>query len=275
MDPARPKPLSHVRVLDLTRLLPGPMATLHLADLGANVIRMEPVAEEGEPEGEGRRTDARGVLALMLNRNKRAIRVDVKQPAGREILLRLAAESDVLLEGFRPGVADRLGIGYEAARGVNPRIVYCSISGYGQTGPNRLRAGHDINYLACAGVGDQIGVPDGPPAISNLQIGDLLGGSLTAAMGILAALVDAQVHGRGRYIDVSMTDSVMAHAVLALATLTSSGRTAPRGEDLLSGGVPCYNYYRTQDGRYLAVGALEAKFWERLCEAVGRPDLKS
>jgi crotonobetainyl-CoA:carnitine CoA-transferase CaiB-like acyl-CoA transferase len=276
MHPARPKPLSHVRVLDLSRLLPGPMATLHLADLGADVIRMEPIAEEGEPEGgEGRRTDAGGVLALMLNRNKRTIRVDVKQPAGCEIFLRLVAESDVIVEGFRPGVADRLGIGYEAARDVNPRIVYCSISGYGQTGPNRLRAGHDINYLACAGVGDQIGVSDGPPAISNLQIGDLLGGSLTAVMGILAALVDAQVHGKGRYIDVSMTDSVMAHAVLALATLASSGRTAPRGEDLLSGGLACYNYYRTQDGRYLAVGALEAKFWERLCEAVGRPDLKS
>jgi len=276
MHPARPKPLSHVRVLDLSQLLPGPMATLHLADLGADVIRMGPVAESGEPEGgEGSPTDVRSVLALMLNRNKRAIRVDVKHPAGREIFLRLAAQADVIVEGFRPGVVDQLGIGYEAAHGVNPRIVYCSISGYGQTGPHRLRAGHDINYLACAGVGDQIGVSGGPPAISNLQIGDLLGGSLTAVMGILAALVDAQVHGKGRYIDVSMTDSVMAHAVLALATRTSSGRTAPRGEDLLSGGLPCYNYYRTQDGRYLAVGALEAKFWERLCDTVGRPDLKS
>jgi crotonobetainyl-CoA:carnitine CoA-transferase CaiB-like acyl-CoA transferase len=252
------------------------MATLHLADLGAKVVRVEPVAGESEPEhAESLPADPRGVLALMLNRNKRVIRIDLKQAAGREIFLRLAAQSEVIVEGFRPGVVDRLGIGYQAVCRVNPRIVYCSISGYGQTGPNRLRAGHDINYLACAGVADQIGVSGGPPAIPNLQIGDLLGGSLTAVMGILAALVDAQVHGKGRYIDVSMTDSVLAHAVLALAALTSSGRTTPRGEDLLSGGVPCYNYYRTQDGRYLAVGALEAKFWERLCEALGRPDLKS
>src|SRR5208282_2646358 len=135
-----------------------------------------------------------------MHRNKRVIRIDLKQSAGREIFLRLAAVSDVIVEGFRPGVVDRLGIGYEAARRVNPRIVYCSISGYGQTGPNRLRAGHDINYLACAGVGDQIGVSGGPPAISNLQIADLLGGSLTPVMGILAALVDAQRSGEGRYI---------------------------------------------------------------------------
>ncbi len=273
MPPTRPKPLSHVRVLDLTRLLPGPMATLHLADLGADVIRIEPVGEPDEPERG--HAGPLSVLALMMNRNKRAMRLDLKQPAGCEIFLRLAAESDVIVEGFRPCVVDRLGIGYAAAQSVNPRIVYCSISGYGQTGPNRLRAGHDINYLACAGVGDQIGRSGGPPAISNLQIADLLGGSLTAVMGILAAVVDAQARGKGRYVDVSMTDSVMAHAVLALATLTSSGCTAPRGEDLLSGGVPCYNYYRTQDGRYLAVGALEAKFWERLCDAVARPDLKS
>ena len=277
MSLSRPKPLSHVRVLDLSRLLPGPMATLHLADLGADVIRIESmVDEEPVPAAHvpGTRLDRQDLLRLMLTRNKRMVRVDLTRTAGRDIFLRLAKVADVVVEGFRPGVVDRLGIGYQQVREINPRVVYCSISGYGQNGPDRLRAGHDINYLACAGVGDQIGISGGPPAIPNLQTGDLLGGSLTSVMGILAGLVDAQARGMGRYVDVAMTDSLMAHSVLALSAMTASGRTAPRGEDMLSGGLPCYNYYRTGDGRYLAVGALEAKFWERLCDVLERPDLK-
>ena len=247
---------------------------LHLADLGADVIRIEPIADEEPAPAPGARPDRRYLLHLMLNRNKRALRIDLTQTAGCEIFLRLAKQADVVVEGFRPGVVDRLGIGYRQVREINPRVVYCSISGYGQTGPDRLRAGHDINYLACAGVGDQIGTSGGAPAIPNLQVGDLLGGSLTSVMGILAGLVDAQARGTGRYVDVAMADSLMAHSVLALSALTASGGTAPRGEDMLSGGLPCYNYYRTADGRYLAVGALEAKFWERLCDALERPDLK-
>ncbi|MBZ5621131.1 MAG: CoA transferase [Acidobacteriia bacterium] len=276
MTSPRPKPLSHIRVLDLSRLLPGPVATLHLADLGADVIRIEPVGDEEPAHGAHvrARPGPRTLLHLMLNRNKRALRIDLTRTAGREIFLRLAKEADVVVEGFRPGVVDRLGIGYELVRAINPRVVYCSISGYGQNGPNRLRAGHDINYMAWAGVGDQIGTSGGPPAIPNLQIGDLLGGSLTSVMGILAGLVDAKARGKGRYVDVAMTDSLMAHSVLALSAMTASGRTAPRGEDMLSGGLPCYSYYSTGDGRYLAVGALEAKFWERLCDALERPDLK-
>jgi alpha-methylacyl-CoA racemase len=244
------------------------MATLHLADLGADVLAITPITQDDPP-------DQRKLLYLMLRRNKRGLGIDLKRPEGRELFLRLAKQSDVIVEGFRPGVVDRLGIGYEVVKDVNPRIVYCSISGYGQSGPDRLRAGHDINYMASAGVAEQIGVTGGPPAIPNLQIGDLLGGSLTAVMGILAGVVDAQARGIGRYIDVSMTDSLLAHSVLALSAMSGSGRTAPRGEDMLSGGLPCYGYYRTLDGRYLAVGALERKFWERLCDALGRPDLKS
>jgi alpha-methylacyl-CoA racemase len=269
MSPARPKPLSHIRVLDLSRLLPGPMATLHLADLGAVVTRIVPI-DDDEPAD-----DVFQALDLLLNSRKPTLQLDLKRPAGRDAFLQLAAEAHVIVEGFRPGVVDRLGIGYEAVRAINPRIVYCAISGYGQTGPNSMRAGHDINYMACAGVADQIGVSGGPPALPNLQIGDLLGGSLTAVMGILAALVDAQTRGAGRYIDVSMTDSLLAHSMLPLAALHATGHAAPRGEDVLSGGVPCYNYYRARDGRYLAVGALETKFWERLCDAISRPDLKS
>lgn len=279
MNPSHGKPLSDVRVLDLSRQLPGPMATLHLADLGADVIRIEPASEEERARtlgaSAGNRLDATTLLSLTLNRNKRTMRLDLKQAAGREIFLRLARNAEIVVEGFRPGVVERLGVGYEAVRHVNPRIVYCSISGYGQTGPDRLRAGHDINYMACAGVGDQIGTAGGPPAIPNLQIGDLLGGSLTPVMGILAALVDAQRSGEGRYIDVSMTDSLLAHSVVALSTLMAAGQSAERGGDALSGGLPCYNYYRTADGRYVAVGALERKFWERLCDALERPDLKA
>jgi alpha-methylacyl-CoA racemase len=246
------------------------MATLHLADLGADVIRIEPVSDDEPAPAErptSARPDSRQLLSLMLNRNKRALRIDLSQSAGRDIFLRLAKDADAVVEGFRPGVVDRLGIGYDQVRQINPRVVYCSTSGYGQNGPDRLRAGHDINYMASAGVGDQIGAPGGPPAIPNLQIGDLLGGSLTSVMGILAALMDAQARGMGRYIDVAMTDSLMAHSVLALSALTASGRTAPRGEDMLSGELPCYNHYGTADGRYLAVGALERKFFRSLAFA--------
>lgn len=278
MNSSRPNPLSHVRVLDLSRQLPGPMATLHLADLGADVIRIESASDDQRAHTLGAAAkdglDATTLLSLTLSRNKRNMRLDLKQEAGRDIFLRLARKADAVVEGFRPGVVDRLGVGYEAVRQVNPRIVYCSISGYGQTGPNRLRAGHDINYMACAGVSDQIGVAGGPPAIPNLQIGDLLGGCLTPVMGILAALLDAQRSGEGRYIDVSMTDSLLAHSVVALSTMMAVGRPADRGEDVLSGGLPCYNFYRAADGRYVAVGALERKFWDRLCDALERPDLK-
>jgi crotonobetainyl-CoA:carnitine CoA-transferase CaiB-like acyl-CoA transferase len=273
-SPVRPKPLSHLRVLDLSRLLPGPMATLHLADLGADVIVIRPVAKNDPGRSAAHPPDSLQHLHLMLSRNKRGLGIDLTRSEGRDLFLRLAQKADVILEGFRPGVVDRLGIGYDSVREHNPRVVYCSISGYGQTGPDRLRAGHDINYMAAAGVGEQIGVSGGPPAIPNLQIGDLLGGSLTAVMGILAGVVDAQARGVGRYVDVAMTDSLMSHSVLALARMIGSGSTAPRGEDMLTGELPCYGYYRASDGRYLAVGALESKFWERLCDALGRPDLK-
>jgi alpha-methylacyl-CoA racemase len=260
-----PPPLTGIRVLDLSRLLPGPMATLHLADLGATVIRItDPV----------RTRDFSTVLDPILHRGKQAIRLDLWQPAGRDEFLELAREADVLVESFRPGVVDQMGIGYETVREKNPRVVYCSISGYGQTGPDCMRSGHDINYLAASGVADQIGLNGHPPAIPNLQVGDLLGGALTAVMGILAALVGVKTHGTGRYIDVSMTDSLMAHSVVALVTRTLYDNPPGRGEGALSGGLACYNYYRTEDGRYLAVGALERKFWERLCDTLARPDLK-
>jgi alpha-methylacyl-CoA racemase len=179
----------------------------------------------------------------------------------------------VIVEGFRPGVTDKLGIGYEAVKAINPRIVYCAITGYGQTGPWADKAGHDLNYIATAGLLDQIGTAGGAPAIPNLQVGDLLGGALTPLLGLLAAVIGAKTTGQGSFVDVAMTDAVFAHMVFPLSTVLAQGKSQARGTDLLNGGVPCYGVYRTADDRYLAVGALEPKFWQQFCQLIERPDL--
>ena len=273
-------PLDGVRVLDLSRLLPGPVCTLHLADLGADVVKVEDTGAGdyarslGLAPTDGRAaSDAPSAFFRMVNRNKRSLALDLKAPAGREAFLRLAQRADVIVESFRPGVVDKLGVGYAAVAARNPRIVYCSITGYGQTGPYRDRAGHDINYLGYAGVLDQTGTSGGPPALSNLQVADLLGGSMNASTAILAALFGASRTGQGSHVDVAMTEGSLAHNIFALHAIESLGRVQARGADLLTGGVPCYGVYATQDGRYLAVGALEGKFWRVLCEALDRPDL--
>jgi crotonobetainyl-CoA:carnitine CoA-transferase CaiB-like acyl-CoA transferase len=257
-------PLAGVRVLDLTRLVPGPVCTLHLADLGADVIKIE---------GTGAGDPVPSKLRALVNRNKRGVRLDLKHPDGADALLRLAHDADVLVEGFRPGVMARLGLGYEAVAAINPRIVYCSLTGYGQSGPDRQRPGHDLNYCAEAGVADQIGSAD-QPALSNVPLADLLGGALCAAMGILAALFDVGRTGRGRHVDIAMADGALAHAVMPLAALATHGRTLRAGGDTLTGALACYATYRTADGRWLAVAALERKFWDALCNAIERPDLK-
>jgi crotonobetainyl-CoA:carnitine CoA-transferase CaiB-like acyl-CoA transferase len=273
---SRSAPLQGIRILDLTRLLPGPVASLHLADLGAEVIKIE------DPQvGDYARTLGTGKLAAdgkssayfrMINRNKQGLCLDLKQPAGVEVFLRLVRDADVVIESFRPGVMDKLGVGYATVSAINPGISYCSISGYGQDGPYRDLAGHDINYLGYAGVLDQIGSAGHQPAIPNFQIADLLGGALTAVMGILAAVIDAQRTGQGRQIDVSMTDSVLAHSYFSMLTLNQAGRSAARGTDILSGGLPCYATYACADGKYMAVGALEAKFWKSCCAVLERPE---
>lgn len=262
-----------MRVLDLTRLLPGAMATLHLADMGADVIKIEDTDAGDYARKMGRVRDGMSDFFRLLNRNKRAVRLDLKQARGREAFLRLAQRADVVVEGFRPGVMAKLGVGYDAVSAVNARIVYCSISGYGQDGPYAQRAGHDINYTGYAGVGDQIGTADGP-AVPNFQIADLLGGALVPVMGILAALIDARSSGRGRYVDVAMTDAVLAHAIFPLLGFLEDGKAPRRGTGMLDGGLPCYNIYRTKDDRFMAVGALERKFWLTLCDMLGCPELK-
>ena len=266
-------PLEGLRVLDLTRLLPGPVCTLYLADLGADVIKVEDTGAGDYFRNLGATRGTVSAVYRAVNRNKRSLAVNLKDPRGRDAFLALARRADVIVESFRPGVVTALGVDYEAVAALNPRIVYAAISGYGQDGPRAHLAGHDINYLGYAGVLDQTGARDGAPALCNVQIADLLGGAASTAIALLAALVGTQRSGRGRYVDVAMTDASLAHNLVALRALEQWGHVAPRGADLLTGGVPCYGVYPTRDGRWLAVGALEEKFWHALCAAIGRPDL--
>ncbi len=270
-------PLAGLRVLDLSRLLPGPMAARHLADLGAQVLKVEPPQASGAPGDDAARMGARaedGVSHFyrVVNHGKRRLELDLKQPSERQRLHALVAQAHALIEGFRPGVMARLGLSYPALAAINPRIVLTSISGYGQDGPLRDAAGHDINYLALAGVIDQTRSADGLPAISHLQIADLLGGAQSAAIGTLAGVVGALLGGRGRWVDVSMTDAVRQHLVIFGTDALAAGTQAAPGGSLLDGGVPCYNLYRTRDDRWMAIGALELKFWQALCVAIGRPE---
>ncbi|MFM0474476.1 CaiB/BaiF CoA-transferase family protein [Paraburkholderia strydomiana] len=294
-----PPPLRGLRVLDLTRLLPGPVAALRLAELGAEVLKIE-APGAGDPtrtmmQSSSDRVAGRpGAFYRLVNRGKRETRLDLKSEAGRNVLRALAAEADVLIESFRPGVMDRLGVGYATLRAANPRLVYCAISGYGARGPFADHAGHDLNYIGYAGVLDQLTDRDGAPIVPNFQIADLLGGALSAVTQILAALLHVSRGGEGRFVDVSMTHATHAHNVIAQVALANgdsagnaardkaagaAGNTARNatehtgpGAGLLNGGVPCYNLYRTLDGRWLAVGALELKFWESLCMALDRPE---
>jgi crotonobetainyl-CoA:carnitine CoA-transferase CaiB-like acyl-CoA transferase len=262
--------LQGIRVLDLSRLLPGPFLTMVLADLGADVVKIE------DPRlGDYMRQvpPAKGGISgrfLAINRGKRSIVLDLKAPAGRDALLRMAAQADVVVESFRPGVMDRLGVGYAPLAAANPRIVLCSISGFGQTGPYVERAGHDIGYLALAGVLALGGPAGGAPMMPGVQIADLAGGSLWSATAILAALVGRHRTGKGAHLDISMTEGALALVSAEVGNL-DCGAHPTRGVERLNGGVACYGIYRTQDDRYLAVGALEPKFWIALNHAIGRP----
>ena len=266
-------PLRDLRVLDLTRLLPGPVCTLYLADLGADVIKVEDTGAGDYARSLDARPGELSAFYRAVNRNKRSLALDLKDARGRAAFSALVERADVVVESFRPGVMRALGVDAHALAERNPRLVIASISGYGQDGPRAAMAGHDINYLGYAGVLDQTGTAGGAPALCNLQIADLLGGAASAAIAILGALVGAARTGRGRIIDVAMADAALAHNIFALHALAQWGRVVPRGEDLLTGGVPCYGVYATSDSRWLAIGALEPKFWRVLCETLGRSDL--
>jgi alpha-methylacyl-CoA racemase len=273
-------PLADVKVLDLSRLLPGGFCSLLLADLGAEVLKVEDTGMgdyiRWAPPYYG--TDAeqelgtRSALYLSLNRGKRSLRLDLKTEAGREALLRLVATHDVVLDGFRPGVMERLGVGYERLREANPAVVYCAITGYGQTGPNARRAGHDMNYLALNGVLGLTGAKGGPPVQSAGQIADLGGGALVAAFGIMAALHHARRSGEGQAVDVSMTDGALSWLAMVAGRYFCDGEVPRRGEQQLAGALVCYLPYEAADG-WVTCGALEPKFWAAFCNGVGRPDL--
>jgi alpha-methylacyl-CoA racemase len=269
--------LEGLRVLDLTRLLPGGFCTLLLADLGADVIKVEDTGAGdyvrwAPPRYEGADPSAASALFLALNRGKRSVRVDLKAPAGREVLLRLARDADVLVESFRPGVLDRLGVGWEPLHAANPRLVLCSITGYGQDGPYRDRAGHDMNYLALNGLLGLTGTFGGPPVQAAGQIADVGGGALMAAFGILAALRERDRSGEGQAVDVSMTDGSLSWLAMVAARMFAEGVAPARGTLELAGGLVCYRPYRCADG-WVTLGALEPKFWRAWCAGVGREDL--
>ncbi|BAN22923.1 CaiB/BaiF CoA transferase family protein [Caballeronia insecticola] len=273
--------LTGLRVLDLTRLLPGPVATLRLAELGADVLKIEPPREGDyaramlQSEAD-RKSGAPSAFYRIVNRGKRLLTLDLKSDEGRSTLIELVRDADVLVESFRPAVMERLGVGYEMLREANPKLVYCAITGFGSEGPFALKAGHDLNYIAYAGVLDQFAARDGTPVAPNFQLADLLGGALSAVMKILAAAWHVARGGEGRRVEVSMTHAAHAHNVMAHIALANGDEASTRaGAGLLNGGAPCYDVYRTRDDRFIAVGALELKFWQTLCEAIGRPDWAS
>jgi len=265
-------PLAGLRVLDLSRLYPGPFASLVLADLGAEVVKVEEPAGgdylRWMPPLAGRQSG----FFHALNRNKRSLALDLKAPGGAGVFLRLAARADVVLESFRPGVMDRLGIGYAALQRANPRLVLCSISGYGQDGPYRERAGHDLDYCAIAGV-LAVNGPAERPMPPGVQVADVAGGSWPAVAGILAALLRRGTSGEGAHVDVAMTDGALAMLALQQGGADARGVPLRRERELLNGGGACYRVYRTRDGRHMALGALEPHFFAAFCAGVGRPDL--
>lgn len=271
--------LEGITVLDLTRLFPGGFCTQLLADFGAEVIKVEDTGagdyiRQAPPYygGELDPGQTASALFLSLNRNKKSIRLNLKADDGRAAFMRLVEGADVVVEGFRPGVTARLGVDYEAVREVNPGIVYCSITGYGQDGPARDRAGHDINYQAGTGILGLTGEADGPPIQPSVQVGDLGGGALPAAFGILTALFEKQRSGRGQLVDISMTDGALSWLAMVAGRHFADGHEPIRGELELAGGIACYLPYEAADG-WVACGALEPKFWKAFCDGVDRPDL--
>jgi alpha-methylacyl-CoA racemase len=270
-------PLEGLRILDLSRLLPGGFCSLLLADLGADVLKVEDTGmgdyvRWAPPYYEGAEDSAKSALFLALNRNKRSIRVNLKEEGGRDVLLRLAREYDVLLESFRPGVLDRLGVGYERLREENRGLVDCAITGYGQDGPYRDRSGHDMNYLGLTGLLGLTGDRAGPPVQAAGQIADLGGGALMAAVGILAALRERDRSGEGQLVDVSMTDGSLAWLAMVAGRYLADGEPPERGDPELAGSLVCYRPYACADG-WVTLGALEPKFWAAWCTGVGREDL--
>lgn len=263
--------LTGLTVVDLTQRLPGPLCTMLMADMGASVIQVE------SPAGDATRSfppelNGMGAGYQFLGRNKQSVVLNLKHKDGRDACLRLMAEADVVIEGFRPGVAERLGIGYTEVSQRNPGVIYCSISGYGQDGPYRNLPGHDLNYLGLAGILSMTGVRDGEPVIPGVQIADIGAGGLMAALAVMAAVVHRQKTGEGQHVDVAMFDGLILWLSLHAMGVLAGGPEPVSGKGLLNGGHPCYAIYPTADG-HLTVGCTEPHFWRNLCSALGREDL--
>ncbi len=269
-------PLEGIRVLDLSRLLPGPFATMLLADFGAEVIKVEdPI--QGDymrrwPPFYTKGANKDSATFLSLNRNKKSIILNLKEPEGQKIFYRLAEKSDVIFESFRPGVMNKLKIDYDTISKINPQIIYCSLSGYGQNGPYKDLPGHDVNYLGVSGVASLTGEP-GHPKLMGVQVADIGAGGLNAVLAILMSIIARNKTGRGQYIDVSMLDGAMTWLAFAFPRYWASKEIPMRGDDLLTGGSPGYGIYKTKDNKFVAVGALEKKFWRNLCTTIKREDL--
>ncbi|MFJ7228360.1 CaiB/BaiF CoA transferase family protein [Streptomyces tendae] len=262
--PGTEGPLAGVRVVELAGIGPGPFAAMLLADLGADVVRVD------RPGGPGLGIDP---AHDVTNRNKRSVVLDLKAPDGPARVLDLAERADVLIEGYRPGVAERLGVGPRDCHVRNPRLVYGRMTGWGQQGPLAQRAGHDIGYIALTGTLGMIGGPDEPPAVPANLLGDYAGGSLYLVVGVLAALHHAREHGTGQVVDAAIVDGTAHLSAMIHGMLSAGGWQDRRGANLLDGGCPFYGTYETADGRYMAVGALEPQFYAEFMRLLGLPGL--
>lgn len=267
------RPLDGIRVLDLSRLLPGPYASHILASFGADVIKVERPGEGDYMREYLPQTQGFNATFLTINRGKRSISLDLRDPAGKEVFYALVERSDVVLDGFRPGVMDKLGLGYQVLSQVNPRIIYAALTGYGQTGPNAQQAGHDLNYLALSGMLDLLGDADGVPLVPGIQIADVAAGALPTVIGILLALQHRNKSKAGQLVDVSMFDSLLGLMPVQIANYTATKRRPKRGHERLFGRYACYNIYPVRNGRFMVVAALEPRFWAALCKAIDREDL--
>ncbi len=265
--------LEGLKILDLTMNLPGPYMTWLLASLGAEVLKVENPQGGDYARALGGKDGSSSPFFAAVNRNKKSLTLNLKSPEGREVLLRLLDDYDVLVEGFRPGTMAGFGLDFGSMQARQPRLIQVSISGYGQDGPFRLRAGHDLNYLSLAGIIGMTGTREGEPAIPGIQVADLAGGSLMALTGLLAALIQRDRTGQGQFVDTAMFDGAFSLATMVFSTV-SSGMEEPRaGRMILNGRFPLYGIYETRDGRQMSFGAVEFKFWQNFCLAVGRPDL--
>lgn len=265
-------PLDGIRILDLSRLLPGPLCTQLLADMGAEVIKIEDHMGGDYSRWFPPKRNKQGINFFPLNRNKKSVKLDISKPEGKEIFLKMAKEADVILETFRPGAMERLGLGYEQVKEVNPSIIYCSLSGYGQDSPYRNLPGHDANYLSIAGVLSTIGTKDGKPVIPGIQIADIAG-SYNAAVAILSAVYGKLKNGVGQYVDIALADSAILFQVLSMAQFMYDGVNPQMSNELLASKYAFYDVYQTKDGQYLVSGNFEEKFWLDFLKAIGKEEL--